>query len=60
MVTERVATLLVTIHACDEHGTRDDHHTVINELENKYLGVTNETINALKAALTATTIKPTG
>lgn len=46
----KVAPLLVAIHAYDERATRSDAQKAIEDLEEKYLRVTNETIRALQTA----------
>lgn len=48
------AALLVTICAYDERGARGNGQKLIQELEDKHLGVSNETIPALQKYLAAT------
>ena len=57
-MTYKVAALLVAIHAWDERGTRGDGQKAITEIEENNVRVTNETIRALRAALSATSTEP--
>jgi len=52
LVTEKPAALLVAKHADDSRGTRGDGQAAMNELEAKYLSITNESIRATQRALT--------
>ena len=54
LVTDKAAALLVAMYAHDGRGTRGDGQAAMNQPEEKYLRVTNEAINALQAALAAT------
>ena len=58
LVTDKAAALLVAVHAYDERRTRGDDRGAMQELEEKYLRVTNETIRAVQAALSATSMEP--
>ena len=59
LVTDKAAALLAAIHAYDERETRGDGRGATRELEEKYLlRVTNETIRAFQAALSATSMEP--
>lgn len=54
LVTEKPASLLVAKHAQDIRGTRGNGQAALQELEAKYLKITNETIRATQEALAAT------
>ena len=56
LITEKPASLLVTKHAQDIRGTRGNGQAALQELESKYLKITNETIRATQEALAATTM----
>lgn len=58
LVTDKAATILVAIHVYDERETRGNGLKSMQELESKYLRVTNVTIRALHAALPATCMEP--
>ena len=58
LTADKAPAFLVATHAHDELGTRGDGQEAINELEERYLRVTDEAIRALQAALAATTMGP--
>ena len=51
LVTEKPAALLVAKHAEDSRGTRGNGQAAMQELESKYLRITNESIRATQRAL---------